>query len=55
MEEAGFRDVRLYGLVIFPGWISRRLPLGLSMLESWWARLPALAPCGRLLVAVARR
>ena len=44
MEEAGVRNVRIRGAIVLPGRITRRLPLGLTCLESWCSAIPQLAP-----------
>jgi SAM-dependent methyltransferase len=55
LEKAGFRDIRLRGLSILPGRITRHLPASFSAAEAWCAMLPLFAGIGRLIIAIGRR
>ncbi len=55
LEEAGFRDIRLRGLMLLPGRITRHLPLRLAPLETWCSRVPGLSGMGRYVLASGRR
>ncbi len=51
MRDTGFRHVRLRGLMILPGRITRHLPVSLALLETWCSMIPALAGVGRYVMA----
>lgn len=55
LAEVGFRDVRLRGLLVLPGRLTRHLPPSFAGLETWCSRVPALAGAGRYVVAMSRR
>jgi len=55
LEETGFRDVRLHGLSILPGRLTRYLPPSLAVIETWCSMVPALSGMGRYVVATGKR
>ncbi len=54
LESAGFTAVRLHPLLVLPGRLARRLPLGWTAIERWCSGLPGLAGLGRFLIGVGR-
>ena len=55
MSSAGFEQVRLYGLIMWPGRVTRLLPPALSWVESACSAIPAFAGLGRYVVATGRK
>lgn len=53
--ETGFRDVRLRGLMVLPGRITRHLPPSLALVETWCSMVPACAGMARYVMAIGRR
>jgi SAM-dependent methyltransferase len=55
LHQAGFRGIRLRGLIILPGRISRSLPTSLAVLETWCSMVPACARFGSLVIGMGTR
>jgi ubiquinone/menaquinone biosynthesis C-methylase UbiE len=55
LEEAGFVDVSVHGMIVLPGRLTRRFPATLAFLELWCSLVPALAGSARRLIATGRR
>lgn len=51
MESAGFRNVRVRGLIVLPGILMRRLPVRLHVLELWLSKLRVGINASRMLIA----
>ncbi len=55
LHEGGFRDIRLRGLILLPGRITRFLPLSFAAVESWCSAFSPLAGVGILVMGLGRR
>lgn len=55
LEETGFRDVRLHGMTILPGRLTRYLPASLAVVETWLSMVPALSGMGHYVVATGKK
>lgn len=55
LHQGGFRDIRLRGLLLLPGRITRLLPLSFASVESWCSALPPFAGSGLLVLGLGRR
>jgi 2-polyprenyl-3-methyl-5-hydroxy-6-metoxy-1,4-benzoquinol methylase len=55
LQETGFRDIQLRGLIILPGRITRHLPPSFSFVETWCSMVTPLAGIGRLVIAMGSR
>ena len=53
--ETGFHDVRVRGLLVLPGRITRHLPASLAVVDTWCSMIPALSCMGRYVIATGRR
>lgn len=55
MEEAGFVDIRLRGLIVLPRRLTNLLPPSWASLEAWASRLSFSTATGRDLIAIGRK
>lgn len=55
LEEAGFGNVRVRGVMWLPGWLMGALPRQLRWIESWLSKAPWSARCGEYLLVTGRR
>lgn len=55
MQQAGFRNVKVRGLIVLPGRITKRLPPRLACLETWAAALPPTTRLAWFLTATGQR
>jgi len=56
LTDTGFRDVRLRGMLVLPGLITRRMPASLArMIDTWCSTVSAFSGMGRYVIATGRR
>lgn len=55
LQQAGFQNIRLWGLIILPEWMTRFLPTSLAALETWCSMVPASVQISSLVVGIGRR
>jgi len=55
LEQAGFVDVSIHGMILLPGRLTRHFPEAFAPLELWCSLVPALAGGARRLIATGRR
>lgn len=55
MQETGFVDIWLRGLIVLPRRLTDLFPPSLAFLDAWTSRLPFLTSIGRDLIAIARK
>jgi SAM-dependent methyltransferase len=55
LQEAGFRKIRVRGLITLPQAITSRLPASWAAMETWCSQLPGSARFGWLMVGLGQR
>ena len=53
--EAGFRQIKIRGLIVLPNAITRRLPSSFAALETWCSRMPRLVDFSWLAIGIGIR